>query len=76
MKVGKEVISLVVSCIDIEKLVIGLIEGIAEEALKEVVSKTATPFDDMAMEMICKQFNPVMESLIKKKIESLKASLE
>jgi hypothetical protein len=76
MKVGKEVLSLVVSCIDIEKLVIGLIEGIGEEALREVVLKSPTLFDDMAFEMICKQFNPVMESLIKKKIESLKASLE
>jgi hypothetical protein len=70
-----ELIKLVVDCIDLEKLVIGLVKDIGEQALKDAVAKTATPLDDAAVAMILPAINPALESLIKAKVAELKLSL-
>ena len=71
----KDLVKLLVECVDLEKLVIGLIEGIGEQALKDAVAKSASPIDDAAVAMILPALNPAMEALVKKEIEALKASL-
>jgi len=71
----KDLVKLLVECIDLEKLVIGLVKDLGEEALKEAVAKTATPIDDAAVAMILPALNPALEALIKKEVEALKASL-
>jgi hypothetical protein len=73
--VKKDLVKLLVECVDLEKLVIGLIEGIGEQALKDAVAKSASPIDDAAVAMILPALNPAMEALVKKEIEALKASL-
>jgi hypothetical protein len=70
-----ELVKLLVESIDLEKLVIGLIEGVGEQALKDVVAKSVTPLDDAAVAMILPALNPAIESLIKAKVAELKASL-
>jgi hypothetical protein len=76
MKVGKEVLKLVVDCIDLEKLVIGLVEGVGEKALMEVVKKTATPIDDAVLAVLLPTINPTIEALIKEKVAELKKIIE
>lgn len=72
---NKDLMKLLVDCIDLEKLAIGLVEGIAEQALKDAVAKTASPLDDAAVAMVLPALNPAMETLIKKQIADLKAKL-
>ena len=72
---GKDLVKLLVECIDLEKLVLGLVEGIGEKALKDVVAKSATPIDDAVVAVILPALNPALEALIKSEIAKLKASL-
>jgi activator of 2-hydroxyglutaryl-CoA dehydratase len=71
----KDLVKLLAECIDMEKLAIGLVEGIAEQALKDAVAKSATPIDDAVVAMILPALNPAMEDLIKKQIADLKAKI-
>jgi hypothetical protein len=72
----KVLLALLLSCIDLEKLVIGLVEGVGEEALKEAAAKTATPLDDAALAILLPAINPAMETIVKAKVAALKASVE
>ena len=72
---GKDLVKLLIDCIDLEKLVLGLVEGIGEKALKDVVAKSATPIDDAVVAVILPALNPALEALIKSEIAKLKASL-
>lgn len=71
----QEIVKLLVESIDLEKLVLGLVVGIGEEALIEAAKKSPTPIDDAALAMILPAINPALEEIIKKKIAELKASL-
>lgn len=70
-----ELVKLLLDCIDLEKLVLGLVEGIGEKALKDAAAKSASPIDDTVVAMILPALNPALESLIKAKIAELKVSL-
>jgi hypothetical protein len=70
-----ELIKLLIDCIDLEKLALGLLEDVAEKALKEAVAKTATPIDDAVIAVLLPALNPAVEALIKAKVAELKASL-
>lgn len=70
-----ELIKLLVESIDIEKLAIGLIEGLGEQAIKDAAAKSPTPIDDAALAMILPAINPALEELIKKKVAELKAKI-
>jgi hypothetical protein len=72
---GKELLALLVSCIDLEKLVLGLVEGIGEKALKDVAAKSATPIDDAVLAVLLPAINPAIESLLKAEIDKLKAAI-
>jgi hypothetical protein len=76
MKVAVELEKLVLECIDLEKLAIGLVEGIGEEALKEVVAKSATPIDDAIVAMLLPAMNPVIEAMVKAKVAAIKAKAQ
>jgi len=71
----KDLIKLLVESIDLEKLILGVVEGIGEQALKDAVAKSATPIDDAVVAMILPALNPALEDLVKKEVEALKASL-
>jgi hypothetical protein len=61
MKLGKDLEKLLIECVDLEKLVLGLVEGIAEEALKEVAAKSSTPIDDAVLAVLLPALNPALE---------------
>lgn len=71
----QELLKLLVESIDLEKLAIGLIEQIGEEALKEAAKKSPTPIDDAVLALILPAINPAIEELVKKKIAELKAQV-
>jgi hypothetical protein len=71
----KPILHLLLECIDIEKLAIGLIEGIGEQALKDVAAKSATPIDDAVLAILLPAINPALESLLKSKIAELKGAI-
>jgi len=71
----KELLKLLLDCIDLEKLVLGLVEGIGEEALKDLAKKSATPIDDSVLAILLPAINPALEVLVKAKIAELKAVL-
>jgi hypothetical protein len=72
----KSLLVLLISCIDVEKLALGLIEGIGEEELKKLVAKTATPVDDAILPVVLSVLNPVIEELIKTNAAKLKSLVE
>lgn len=60
-----ELIKVVASSIDLKKLAYGLVDEVAEEALKKVVADSSNPFDDMLMASVY----PVLEKELKKLID-------
>jgi len=69
-------IKVLLESIDLEKLAIGLVESVLEQAIKDAVAKTATPIDDAVIAMLLPALNPSLEALIKKEVDSLKASIQ
>ena len=70
-----DLVKLLLDSVDLEKLALGLIEGIGEQALKDAVAKSATPIDDALVAMILPALNPALEELVKKQVADLKAKL-
>ena len=75
MKIGNELLKLLIESIDLEKLVIGLVEGIGEQALKDIALKSSTPIDDAVLAVLIPALNPALEALVKTKVAELKASV-
>ena len=75
MKVGNELLKLVLDSIDLEKLALGLVKDIGEKALYEVVAKSENKIDDAVVAILIPSLNPAIEKLVKEKIAELKASL-
>ena len=72
----EKLIKVLLDSIDLEKLAVGLVEEVLEQAIKDAVAKTATPIDDAVVAMILPALNPALEALIKKEVDALKASLQ
>jgi hypothetical protein len=70
-----ELLKLLVESIDLEKLVLGLVEGIGEKALLEAVAKSENKIDDAVVALILPAIKPSLEALIKAKVAELKASI-
>lgn len=75
MKVGPKLLKLLLESIDLEKLILGLVEGVGEELLKEAAAKSATPIDDAVLAMLLPAINPALEAIVKSQVEKLKASI-
>lgn len=71
----KKDLALLLECIDLEKLALVIIEGIGEQALKDLAAKSATPIDDAILAVLLPSINPAIEALVKAKIEALKQDL-
>lgn len=69
----QDLLKLLFDCVDLEKLVLGLVEGLGEQALKDAVAKSATPIDDAVVAVLLPALNPALESLVKAQVEALKA---
>ena len=71
----KELLKLLVESIDFEKLLIGLVEKIAEQALKDLAAKSETPIDDALVAIILPALNPALELVVKTQVEKLKVAM-
>lgn len=74
MDVKKEALSLLVECIDLEKLAVGALH-LAEKAAQEAAAKSATPVDDAIEAVAFPALNPAVEKLIKDAVADLKAKI-
>lgn len=71
----EKLLKLLVESIDLEKLALGLVEEIGEQALKDAAAKSATPIDDAVLAVLLPALNPAIEALVKAKVAELKASI-
>ena len=68
----EKILKLILDSVDFDKLSIGLIDNILDEALQKVVDNSKNPFDNAAKAYLYPLLSEEVKKLISKEIEELK----
>lgn len=71
-----QILKLVLESIDFDKLAVGLIDNVLDEALQKVVDDSANPFDNAAKAYLYPLISEQLKTLIAKEIVELKAKVQ
>lgn len=72
MSTKKQIISVLVDAIDLEKLSTGMLDSVLVPALNEIVADSSNKIDDAAVAMLLPLLEPKLKEYIAKEIAVLK----